>query len=154
MQLSQPVSYATISYFGINAFKFTNKQDISHFIRYRFIPDEGEKYLTAEQLKMQGPNFLLQEITTHVAAGPVRFKLYAQVAEDGDPIENPSIVWPDSRKEVLLGVITIQRIAANTSEADKQLSFIPNNIPDGIQTADPMLDFRSKAYPVSVKERQ
>ena len=41
-----------------------------------------------------------------------------------------------------------------TPEEDKKLFFIPNNIPAGIETADPMLNFRSKAYPISVKERQ
>jgi catalase len=39
-------------------------------------------------------------------------------------------------------------------EVEHQLFFIPNNVPDGNQTADPMVDFRSKAYPISVKERQ
>lgn len=80
--------------------------------------------------------------------------MYAQIAEDGDNIENPSIAWPDTRRQVLLGVIEIQKLASNTSESDKQLSFIPDNNPEGIETADPMLNFRSNAYPISVKERQ
>ena len=80
--------------------------------------------------------------------------MYAQIAEAGDNIEDPSVAWPASRKKVLLGIIEITKISANTSEEDKALSFFPNNIPDGIETADPMLNFRSKAYPISVKERQ
>ncbi|HSU49258.1 MAG TPA: catalase, partial [Segetibacter sp.] len=149
-----PASYATISYFGVNAFKFTSKQGASHFIRYRFIPEKGERLLTSEQMAKETADYLQNEITAHIAKAPVRFKMYAQIAEDGDDIENPSVAWPETRKQVLLGVIELQKLASNTAEADKQLSFIPNNIPDGIATADPMLNFRSQAYPISVKERQ
>ncbi len=51
-----PASYAGISYFGVNAFKFTNSKGESHFIRYQFIPEEGEELLTAEQMAAKGPN--------------------------------------------------------------------------------------------------
>ena len=80
--------------------------------------------------------------------------MYAQVAEDGDKIEDPSIAWPASRKLVFLGTIEIKNMASNTVAADKALFFIPNNVPAGITPADPMINFRSQAYPISVKERQ
>lgn len=149
-----PASYAGISYFGVNSFKFTNQQGESHFIRYQFIPVNGEELLTAEQMAKEGPEYLQEEIKKRMALRPIKFKMYAQIAEDGDNIEDPSVAWPDSRKKVLLGTIEITNLTANTPEEDKQLSFIPNNLPDGIETADPMLNFRSKAYPISVKERQ
>src|SRR5450631_2904346 len=34
-----PASYASISYFGVNTFKFTNKTGSSQFIRYQFTPE-------------------------------------------------------------------------------------------------------------------
>jgi len=148
-----PVSYATINYFGVNAFKFTNSNGVSHFIRYQFIPEE-EKLLAADEYEKQDANYLIDEIQTRVASKPVVYKMYAQVAEAGDIIDNPSIAWPDTRMKIFLGTITITRLAYNSVAADKQLFFIPNNIPDGIESADPMINFRSKAYPISVKERQ
>ncbi|MEO8770815.1 MAG: catalase family peroxidase [Ferruginibacter sp.] len=149
-----PRSYATINYFGVNSFKFTNKHGVSNYIRYQFIAEEGEQILTAEQITNAGNNYLVDEIKEHVLKQTIKFKLYAQIAKDGDVIEDPSIAWPSDRKMVLLGTIEIKKLAANTVEEDKALFFIPNNIPDGIETADPMLNFRSKAYPISVKERQ
>lgn len=149
-----PRSYATITYFGVNAFKFTNKKSVSHYIRYQFIPEDGEDVLTPEQIEKAGPNYLSVEISSRVATKKIRFKMYAQVAGEGDKIEDPSVAWPLSRKKILLGTIEIDKLSDNTSTEDKVLSFNPRNIPDGIQTADPMLDFRSKAYPISVKERQ
>ncbi len=40
-----PASYATIAYFGMNAFKFTNRRGVAHFVRYQFV-SENEKLLT------------------------------------------------------------------------------------------------------------
>ncbi len=149
-----PASYASISYFGVNCFQFTNAEGVSHFIRYQFVPMEGEQLLTGAQLAEKGPDYLINEIKERIANKPVYFIMYAQLAKAGDVIENPSVAWSDNNKRVKLGVIEIKKLADNSVAADKQLFFIPNNIPDGIKTADPMLDFRAHAYPVSVKERQ
>ncbi len=148
-----PASYATINYFGVNAFKFTNRNGVSHFIRYQFIPEE-EKLLTAAEYEKEDANYLINEIQKRVATKPVVFKMYAQLAVEGDAIDDPSIAWPDTRQKVFLGTITITSLADNSVESDKQLFFIPNNVPDGIEPEDPMINFRSKAYPISVKERQ
>ena len=149
-----PASYGSIKYFGVNSFRFTNSKGISHFVRYQFVPEKGEELLTQEQLAVAGADYLITEIRERIAKHTIKYKMYAQLAEDGDNIEDPSIAWPEERKKVLLGIIEITKVSDNTPEEDKALSFIPNNIPDGIDTADPMLNFRSKAYPISVKERQ
>jgi catalase len=147
-------SWATLSFFGVNAFKFTNKAGQSHFVRYQLIPDAGEQFLTKAQAAVADPNYLQTEIQQRVAAQPITFKLYAQVAEKGDAIENPSVAWPDSRKRVLLGTLTLKHLAANTVAEDKALFFNPNNVPDGVSVADPMLVDRARTYPISVGERQ
>ncbi|RFZ86075.1 catalase family peroxidase [Mucilaginibacter terrenus] len=148
------VSYGTLSYFGVNSFKFINSKGISCYIRYQIIPEAGEQFLTAAQFKNTGDNYLSEEIKTRIGAGAVKFKLYAQVAETGDKIENPSIAWPNERKRILLGTITISRLADNSLEADKALIYNPGNLPKGIEIADPMVADRARLYPVSVKERQ
>ncbi len=153
-QKPAPVSYGTTSYFGVNAFKFTNEKGESHFIRYQFISEEGGHYLTAEETAKANPDYLQKEIPIRVAKKSIKFKMYAQLAEEGDKIEDPSVAWPASRKLVLLGTIEITKMASNTVAEDKALFFIPNNVPAGISPADPMIDFRSQAYPISVKERQ
>ena len=153
-QKPAPVSYATTPYYGVNSFKFTNAKGVSHFTRYQFIPEDGAHYLTAEETAAANPDYLQKEIPIRVAKHSIKFKMYAQVAEDADKIEDPSIAWPTGRKLVFLGTIEIKNMAANTVASDKALFFIPNNIPIGIEAADPMINFRSQAYPISVKERQ
>jgi catalase len=149
-----PASFGAITYFGVNSFQFTNAKGEMHFIRYQFIPESGEELLTPEQVAARGPDYLQEEIRARIAQHTIRYKMYAQLAEKGDDIKDPSIAWPDSRKKVLLGVIEIKNLAANTEAEDKALTFTPVNIPDGIKPADPMIEFRGRAYPISVRERQ
>jgi catalase len=149
-----PVSFATIDYFGVNSFKFTNRDGKSRFIRYQIISEQGHEELTPEQFAGKDSEYLMKEISSRISKEHIKFKLYAQIAVQGDKIEDPSIPWPAKRERVLLGTIEIKKKVNQTPEDDKVLAFNPRNIPQGIETADPMLDFRSKAYPVSVKERQ
>ncbi len=149
-----PASYATVDYFGVNAFKFSNAAGAAHFVRYQFLPVGGEQLLSKTQFAKADADYLQTEIKERIAKRPVRFQLLAQIAEPSDKVEDPSIAWPATRRKVPLGVIELDRLAPNTPEQDKALSFSPTRIPDGIETADPMLDFRARAYPISLKARQ
>ncbi|MBS1598320.1 MAG: catalase family peroxidase [Bacteroidetes bacterium] len=149
-----PASYATIDYFGVNTFQFTNSKGKTHYIRYQLINEAGDNFLTAEQSAKQGANYLIDEIKQRIAKSAVKFKLYAQIAEAGDDTNNPSVAWPDARKKVLLGEIIVTTLSNNTMQEDKAFVINPGNVPDGIAIADDMLKIRAGAYPISVKERQ
>jgi catalase len=153
-QSAPPESFATSAYFGVNAFQFTNAEGQSRFVRYRFVPEAGEHHLDAKTLAGRSANYLSEEISQRIAKGPVRFTWYAQLAEKGDDVANPSVAWPESRRQVKLGVITIDQVGLNTALADKSLAFLPGTTPPGIGTADPMLTIRNATYPVSYAERQ
>ena len=64
-----------------------------------------------------------------------------------------SVAWPDNRKTVELGVLEIDKVDPDSDATQKALLFIENAVPAGIATADPMLDVRSQAYPVSFARR-
>ncbi len=149
-----PASYATVAYFGVNSFELTAKDGSTRFVRYQFVPDEGEHLLGAPELAKQTPVYLQDEIRIRVAKRPFKFKMYAQVAEAGDVIGDPSIAWPDTRKRIPLGVITVDKLGTNSLAEDKALAFSPLNLPTGIKPADPMLEFRSRTYPISVHGRR
>jgi catalase len=149
-----PVSYATTAYFGVNSVSFINAKGERHFVRYRFVPEAGEHYLDEPARKLTGPNYLAEEIAKRIAAAPIRFDWYAQLAEPGDKIDNPSIAWPETRSLVKLGMLSVERITPDQSAADKSLLFLPGTFPNGIEGADPMLAVRNEAYPISFGGRQ
>lgn len=153
-QTPPPASWATSAYFGVNAFQFTNAAGKATFVRYRFIPTAGEHSLDAAVLAKKSDNYLSEEIAYRVGKGPVRFTWYAQIAQTTDDVANPSVAWPNNRKLVKLGVITIDRMGANTPLADRSVAFLPGTTPPGIGVADPMLTIRNAAYPTSFAERR
>jgi catalase len=65
-----------------------------------------------------------------------------------------AVAWPEGRKLVKLGVLTIDRVGSNTPAAEKALAFLPGTLPPEIGIADPMVTVRNAAYPASFHERQ
>jgi catalase len=153
-QKPAPASYATLSYFGVNAFQFTDAHNHKHFVRYRFVPVGGEAFLTPERLAGMGPDYLQTELPARLGKSPIAFTWYAQIAEPSDVIGDPSVAWPENRKLVKLGVIRIDRMAPNPKATDQTTMFAPLNVPVGIAPADPMLGVRKGAYPLSFEHRQ
>jgi catalase len=152
-QKPAPESFATNAYFGVNSFAFTDAAGDERFVRYRFVPQAGEHYLDAAASAAMDPNFLQAEIAKRVSSGPILFDWYAQISGPGDKIEDPSIAWPEDRELVKLGTIMINALA-DQAAMDQSLIFLPTNLPDGIAPADPMIDTRGNAYPISFGERQ
>ncbi len=148
-----PASYAEAKYFGVNAVKFTNAAGRAVFVRYQFVPRAGEHYLTPEQRKAESASYLQDEIVQRAAREPIVFDWYAQIAETGDAVADPSIAWPDTRRRVKLGTFSITRRSSDPA-VDKALLFLPGQPHPGVEPADPMLVLRNTAYPISLGQRQ
>jgi catalase len=149
-----PASFATATYFGVNAFTFTNAKKQAVAVRYRFVPEAGDHMLKDEDLKALSPEFLTAELQSRLTKGPVKFDWYVQIAEKIDRLDDPSTPWPESRRMIKLGTISINQMSPDQAGDDKKLVFIPANVPDGISPADPMIAVRAAAYPISFGERQ
>jgi catalase len=149
-----PSSYAEARYWSINSVKFTNAKAKSSFVRYTLIPHAREHYLSPDERKSKTANYLNDEIAARVGKEPIMFDWYAQIAEKGDKIADPSIAWPDNRKRVKLGTFTLTKMFDNSAEADKALMFLPGQPHAGVAPADPMLVMRNTAYPISLGQRQ
>ncbi|HVX03974.1 MAG TPA: catalase family peroxidase [Rhodanobacteraceae bacterium] len=147
-------SYATLDYYGVNAFRFTDDAGASVFVRYRFVPVDGERFVPAAKRASMGPDYLAHELPGRLSHGAVAYRWLAQIAAPGDAIDNPSIAWPESRRLIDLGTIRITGMAPNPAALDRQTVFLPLNVPDGIAGADPMLDIRQHAYPISFAHRR
>ncbi len=148
-----PDSFADEDYYGINAFVFANKAGEMQAFRYHLVP-ERSVHLEAAEAATKAPDFLMDELPQRLKSGPVTFHLKAQLAAPGDPTNNATKPWPDDRKAVDLGVVTIEKAAANSLEAQKPLLFLPGALTDGIEESDdPLIDVRDGAYAVSFSRR-
>jgi catalase len=152
---SVPISFATEAFFGNDAFIFINKDGAKQAVRYQILPIAGQHDLSDADAKTKSPNFLVDEIKTHLATEPIKYHLIAQLPNAGDPTNDPSIVWPDDRKTVDLGTISITSVVADSDAAQKTLAFDPTNLTDGIDLSDDQLPVvRSSVYALSVAHRQ
>jgi catalase len=148
-----PVSWGTISYFGVNAFKFTNATGSVIYGRYRIEPASGNQFLTKTQIASADANYLATELTQRLSKAPIRFDFSVQIAQAGDELDDPSIAWPETRQRVKLGVIEFTRVVPDSVAKERALLFLPLSLPSGIEAEDPMLKARSAAYPVSYARR-
>ncbi|MGH1589797.1 catalase family peroxidase [Methylobacterium phyllosphaerae] len=149
-----PSSLARQTYNGVNAFLFVDDAGKRQPFRFRFVPVEGEEILPPAEAAKRDPNFLMAEIGPRVAKTPAQFRMLAQLAEPGDPTNDATKPWPDDRKTVDLGTVTVNKVVPDSAEAEKALLFMPNNLTDGIEVSDdPLIDARVQAYAVSFSRR-
>ena len=149
-----PESFGTLAFYGVNAFKFTNAKGQSHYVRYQILPVAGEVALSEAEVAKAAPNYLMEELPARIAKGPVKFRLVAQVAQAGDPVDDGSAVWPADRPLVELGTISLDKVAPEQVKAQKALLFNPLALTPGIEpSADPVLLVRPAAYGVSYGQR-
>jgi catalase len=149
-----PASYATVNYWGVHAFTFTNAEGKKQIIKYKALPVGGEVGLSDDEAKAKDPDFYRPELKDRLAMGPAEFTLTAILGEPGDPADDPTAFWPeDQRKSVALGTISITGF-----EDDKTCDagiFDPTNVADGIEgpANDNIFPMRSAAYGVSFARR-
>jgi len=150
-----PSSFARESYFGVTAMKFTNKDGVSRFGRYRIVPEAGNDHLDDAAAAAKGPDYLMTEIVERVGRGPVKFKIMVQIANDGDVVDDATIHWPEDRKVLELGTLTLTAPVADTAREQKQIIFDPIPRVDGIEPSDdPLLELRAAIYLISGRRRR
>jgi len=154
-QNNPPASYATSSYFGIHTFKFIDRDAKTTLVRWRFVPQDGEKRLTDEELKSAPANFLEAALIERTKQGPVRWDMIATLGVPGDAENDPTVTWPGDRQEVKVGTLTLASASPQQQGVGcEPINFDPLVMADGIApTDDPVLQFRSPAYAVSFAKR-
>ena len=149
-----PASFATQPFYGVNAFKFTNAKGESVHGRYRIEPVAGAKFLSNEEAAQAAPDYLMTELPARLQQGAVQFRISLQIAAADDVVNDATVVWPDDRKIVELGTISLTAVHPDGVAFEKKTMFNPLMLADGIApTDDPILHARPGAYAVSFSRR-
>jgi catalase len=149
-----PPSYAETPYFSIHAFKFVDAAGRPQWVKWRFEPRDGAKALTADEMKASPPDFLESKLAERLKNGPVEWDMFVILGEAGDPIDNPSLVWPAERREIKAGTLTLAKAGEASAGTCEDVMFDPNLLGPGIEASpDPILAYRSPAYAVSLGRR-
>jgi catalase len=150
-----PSSFARETFYGLTAMRFIDEGGAARHGRYRLLPEAGPEPLSAAALAAKGPNYLFDDITQRIAAGPVGFKVVVQVAADGDVVDDVTVHWPEDRRLVTLGTIALTAVVPRSAEQQKQIIFDPIPRVDGIEPSDdPLLELRAAIYLLSGRRRR
>jgi len=149
-----PASYANSAYYGIHTFKFINRENKITLVRWRFVPQDGEKQLSKTELTSMPTDFLEKALISRTQQGPVRWDMLLTIGEPGDPENDPTILWPKDRKELKVGTLTMSSAMNQKSAECENINYDPLVMSDGIApTNDPVLLFRSSSYALSFAKR-
>jgi catalase len=143
-------SYAEERFNSLNAFVFVDNSGAEHAVRWSLLPAAQPVSVSPEDLAKRGPDFLEREIVQRVRGAPIRWTMVVTVANPGDPTTDPSKAWPEDRRTVEVGTLTVQQIQAERDGPCRDINFDPTILPAGITTSDdPFPAARSAAYRVS-----
>jgi catalase len=152
--LPYPISFAQTAFHAIHAFKFVNAADEAQYARYHWEPEAGEAGQTLEELQKQPPSYLFEELEARLRKAPVVFNLVLQLAQEGDPTDDPTAPWPEDRSRVPIGRLELVRPTTVEEIGDPVMLHDPTRLTDGIEPSDdPVLAVRRGVYEVSVAHR-
>ena len=153
MTLPLPASYALVAYHALHTFKFLAADGTVTPARYHFVPAAGESSITDDEAAALGASYLHDELESRLKKGPAVFHLELELAGAGDPLDDPTALWPD-RERVRIGDLSITGLAFDRERDGDVLVFDPIRVTDGIELSDdPILHARSGAYRASVARR-
>lgn len=146
-------SFATQRFNGLHAYFLVDADGNRRAFRYRWIPAAGIVGITPAEDKLLPPQFLISEIKQRVAREPVAWELVFQIAEPGDPTDDMTKHWPETRRFVKTGRLVVDALHPDQDQVDRSM-FDPTRVPAGIEVSDdPVLHFRSEIYIESQKRR-
>ncbi len=150
-----PSSFAREAFYAVNALKFVNAEGKGTYFRYRVLPVLGEDHLDDAAVKGNGPDFLFEELQKRVEGKAVGFRVMAQLAGEGDEVNDCTVHWDESRELVELGTVEVGTVLADNASEQKRIIYDPVPRVEGIEASeDPLLEMRAAIYLISGRERR
>jgi catalase len=151
--LAPTTSFVTSLYNALHAFGLVSADGDTTWGRYHWLPEAGVEYLSEEERESASRNYLQEEIRERLGAGSATYRLEFTLAADGDPLDDPTVVWEGEHETVVLGTLELTDVIED-AEADGPIVFDPMRLTDGIEPSeDKILAARPPAYSVSIERR-
>ena len=144
--------FADSTFYGLNAFWFTNSAGATVPVRWSVIPqDIGGANAPGLSL---GRDYLFDDLIRTLAQWPLKWRLVLTVGEPGDPTNDATKPWPQSRRSIDAGTISISAVQTEEPGNARDINFDPLVLPDGITPSDdPLPAARSAVYARSFTRR-
>lgn len=141
------------TFYGLNAFLFTNASGKVTPVRWSFVPAQPFAAESAAP-PADNKNYLFDGVIASIRAHPLVWHLILTIGQPGDPTNDATMMWPDGREQVDVGTLTIDTVEAEETSPARVINFDPLILPDGISPSDdPLLSARSAIYSQSFTRR-
>lgn len=145
--------FANASYNSLDAFRMVNAAGSSTPVRWSMVASDAFVPATPNS-GGAGTNYLFDALSARVASGPVQWRLRVTIGQPVDATNDATVPWPDDRKRVDVGTLTIDHVEAEGPGNCRDVNFDPLVLPNGIEPSDdPLLSARSAAYSTSFTRR-
>jgi catalase len=142
------------TFHGLNAFYFTNSAGATVPVRWSVIPQDAPTAPTAPPGPKPAKDYLFDDLIRVVAQRPLTWRLVITIGEPGDPTNDATKPWPQSRRSVEAGSINISAVQTEEPGNARDINFDPLVLPDGITASDdPLPAARSAVYARSFTRR-
>jgi catalase len=139
------------AYYGLNAFRFVDADGASIYVRWTLVPVQPYEPGTAAS---PDADFLFDGLIGSIQAHPLQWHLVITVAQPGDPTNDATIPWPESREKVDVGTLTLDHVESEETSPARDINFDPLVLPSGMAPSDdPLLSARSAVYSQSFTRR-
>lgn len=146
-------SVANTPYYSVHTFYFKDaKSDKMIAARWKFVPEDGVKYLSENDKKTKSKDYLLQEFNKHIKNKSINYKMYLVLANPQDVTNDTTAIWSGKHEEVLVGILNVNKYEGMDCN---QEVFFPSDIPQGVGApVDPLFQIRNETYGVTFGRRQ
>jgi catalase len=147
-------SFANCRFYGVHAFRWESADGTSRHVRCDWRPVAGEERIGPRDARRRGRDYLRDDLAQRLETDAVSFVLDAQIANEGDSVDDPSDHWPADRRRVDAGTLQLTELIEDPETDGTIVVFDPAHVTEGIEmTADPVLRFRPLAYSESAARR-
>ncbi|WP_342364132.1 catalase [Terrarubrum flagellatum] len=150
-----PVSFAHTEFNAVHVFRFLNEAGNATHARCHWAPVSGTKGQPVASLAQSEVDSLYRELEHRLLSGVgAEFDFVLELAEDGDPLNDATALWPKGRKRIDIGRLKLLSPITEEDVGDHVMNHDPTMLVDGIEpTDDPILQIRRGVYEVSAARR-
>ncbi len=149
-QSAPSAGFTDSTFYGLNAFHFTNAAGATVPVRWSAVPQEEPDV----PVSSPGKDYLFDDLIRTLAQRPLKWRLVLTIGEPGDPTNDATKPWPQSRRSIDAGTIAIKAVQTEEAGNARDINFDPLVLPDGITASDdPLPAARSAVYARSFTRR-
>jgi catalase len=143
--------FADSTYNSLDAFRLVNAAGASVPVRWAAVPLQEAVIQANSPDDDSAPpapgNRLFDDLIAQIHEHPLQWRLVITLGQSGDSTADATSAWPDDRRHIDAGRVTIDQVSSEDDGACADINFDPLVLPPGIEPSDdPLLSARSAVY--------